>query len=320
MKRWLPACLVLFLLAIDARPAFAQDIEEQVPPVTVEVTVEPETVTIGQSFRYAMRIVSSPDVELLVPVASGAIGEFQIVDFGERRERDDRGRVVVERWYDLVGYETGERLVRGPAPRYRVAGSDLIDVEVPDAVVTVASLLPPDPDRADIRDIVGPVEAPADWAALRWLAVAAGTLALAAAALGLLGRRRRRHAPPPTPLPHEQALSELAELERQDLIREGRFEEHYVRLSGIVRRYVERRFGIRAPEMTTEEFLATAQRDPRLPARHRPGLQAFLTEADLVKFARHVPRPQDARRALEAARAFVSETPRDGEGTGRAAA
>jgi hypothetical protein len=60
--------------------------------------------------------------------------------------------------------------------------------------------------------------------------------------------------------------------------------------------------------MTTEEFLLATSRDGRLAAAHRRLLGEFLTESDLVKFARHVPTIADSERAFVAARRFVDET------------
>jgi hypothetical protein len=60
--------------------------------------------------------------------------------------------------------------------------------------------------------------------------------------------------------------------------------------------------------MTTEEFLLTTSRDGRLAAPHRRLLGEFLTESDMVKFARHVPTIADSERAFEAARRFVDDT------------
>jgi hypothetical protein len=81
-----------------------------------------------------------------------------------------------------------------------------------------------------------------------------------------------------------------------------------VRLSAIVRTYVEGRFRLRAPEMTTEEFLQAAQSSRELPAEYRSRLNEFLREADLVKFARHVPTMEQGERAFDAARDFVTRT------------
>ena len=81
-----------------------------------------------------------------------------------------------------------------------------------------------------------------------------------------------------------------------------------MRLSDIVRSYLEGRFHLRAPEMTTEEFLQAAQRDPQLAPPQRSLLGTFLSEADLVKFARYVPAADDSERAYRAAREFVQST------------
>ena len=60
--------------------------------------------------------------------------------------------------------------------------------------------------------------------------------------------------------------------------------------------------------MTTEEFLLTTARGGSLQPAHRALLGEFLTESDLVKFARHVPTLADSERAYAAARRFVDET------------
>ena len=100
----------------------------------------------------------------------------------------------------------------------------------------------------------------------------------------------------------------LTRLHSARLLEAGKHEEYYVRLSSIVRSYLESRFQLRAPEMTTEEFLQAAQRNPLVGASHRSSLSHFLGEADLVKFARYVPARDDAEGAYAAARQFVEST------------
>ena len=81
-----------------------------------------------------------------------------------------------------------------------------------------------------------------------------------------------------------------------------------MRLSTILRRYVELRFGLRAPEQTTEEFLVSALATGGLIAAHRDLLEAFLQHCDLVKFARHHPTPSAMEEAFESAKTFVEHT------------
>lgn len=296
--------LIPALAAADATPPVAQPV-----PVEIQTRVEPKAVTIGTPFRYTMRITADKDIELLVPELTGAIGDFQVVDFGSAAPREERGRVVLERWYTLVTYKPGDAIVPGPTVQYRVPGSDLESVAAPDALVLVQSLLDtagPTPP-ADVRDIKGPVAVPRDYRPLLWLG--AGGLAVAALVAALYRLLNRRRAPAAAPRPvHEVALEALAKLRAARLLEAGRHEEFYVRLSDVVRTYLEGRFHLRAPEMTTEEFLQAAQRDPQLTPPQRSSLGTFLSEADLVKFARYVPAADDAERAYRAAREFVQAT------------
>jgi hypothetical protein len=82
----------------------------------------------------------------------------------------------------------------------------------------------------------------------------------------------------------------------------------YVRLSGVVRRYLEDRFGLRSPELTTEEFLDELSRSPELVRDHRTLLASFLRRADLVKFAHYVPTSGDLEDSIQAAQRFLDET------------
>jgi len=106
----------------------------------------------------------------------------------------------------------------------------------------------------------------------------------------------------------------------ENLIATGRVQEFYYRISDVVRGYVERRFGVSAPEMTTEEFLATAASDGRFGERNTAELNQFLNACDLVKYARRIPGPDEADAVLRAAGGFVERTREslyrtDGEGT-----
>jgi hypothetical protein len=82
----------------------------------------------------------------------------------------------------------------------------------------------------------------------------------------------------------------------------------FVQLSGIVRRYLENRFGLRSPELTTEEFVEELADSPDMVRSHQRLLREFLNRADLVKFAHLVPDPADVELSLESARSFLEAT------------
>mgnify|MGYP001160734911 FL=1 len=167
------------------------------------------------------------------------------------------------------------------------------------------------PGEQEIRPAKGGL---ARWPAptSRWLWIVLAVLAGLAAAFLALRKflttpRTFLHLPPPLP-PHQIALDALAALRQKGWIEALRIEPFYVELSGIVRHYLEDRFGLRAPERTTEEFIRDALASRALSAAHRELVAGFLEQSDLVKFARHAPGQADMRNALDSAERLVRET------------
>ena len=160
-----------------------------------------------------------------------------------------------------------------------------------------------------LHDIRGPVALPMDlWAILLMIVLVTGVIG---AGIFLLMRWRRQSAfVPPVPVtpPWEKALLALSRLEAAPCQGDAAVKEYYVQLSSIVRGYIEERFLIRAPEMTTEEFMQKAAGSSVLVEEHKTFLQRFLDGCDLVKFAGQSPAPADRVEAVRLARRFVERT------------
>jgi hypothetical protein len=107
---------------------------------------------------------------------------------------------------------------------------------------------------------------------------------------------------------YEQAVRRLAALERGGAPDASGLDAWFVELSAIVRHYLEERFGLRAPELTTEEFLTVAKTAPGLSPDHRAQLTAFLERCDRVKFAGYRPDADESLATLAAARDFIEDT------------
>ena len=132
-------------------------------------------------------------------------------------------------------------------------------------------------------------------------------MGLVVAAGGLLWFYQRESVPLATSA-YETAKTRLRQLRDQPLPAQDQLDPFFVELSDIVRRYLEQRFRLRAPELTTEEFLEVAASSPDLSKRHQQTLQVFLSQADMVKFAGLKPGPRDIQGALDAAEQFIDET------------
>jgi hypothetical protein len=149
---------------------------------------------------------------------------------------------------------------------------------------------------------------------ITWKAVLAGALAAllaAGAAAWFLLRRKKldNGPPPPPPVPaHVVALRALDALESENLPARGEAERFYVVLSGIWRTYLKGRFGLSAPEKTTRELLRLKAFREQLSLDNRQQVEAFLEEADKVKFARDTSDAPSMERAFAAAKGFVERT------------
>ena len=142
---------------------------------------------------------------------------------------------------------------------------------------------------------------PLSWKLVGWCAsllLAAGcALAGAWFLLRYIARRVKEHRMSPI----ERAWVELDRLLKKGLPGRGRYKDFYVELTMVVRRYVQRKYGIKAPHLTTEEFFE------EIGARGMKSeeLKGFLESADLVKFAGVQATPEMADEATDSARGYL---------------
>jgi hypothetical protein len=140
-----------------------------------------------------------------------------------------------------------------------------------------------------------------------WLAVVVAGMVVAALTVIAWKRRQRstlQVAAPDLSLAIWQgALDELERLTQ--LLAPERSRDYGIASTRILRGFIERRFGIQAPRLATEEFLVEASRHPAMPSPERAGLERFLHLCDLFKFARTRADSSELRELHEAAVAFV---------------
>lgn len=159
----------------------------------------------------------------------------------------------------------------------------------------------------ELRDVKSPVDFPASiWP---WLIV--GVVILLGIIILIrhfLLNRKKLPAVIPVQHPWDWAFQELVKLGQEHLLEHQKFNEFFLRLSDIARRYLEVRFSIRAPEMTIEEFFISLKSTHHLNERQKENLKDFLTLCDLVKFAKFEPKIQDGEKGFQLVKQLVEET------------
>lgn len=166
---------------------------------------------------------------------------------------------------------------------------------------------------ADLKDIIAPEFVL--WDYIWWLGWV--FLAVAVAFAGWFGYqfylKHRKETPvvevPEVKLPaHVSALQALEALGEKKLWQEGKFKQFHTELTDILRRYIEDRYHVLAMESTTDEILEELLELTMSQKSSYNNLKEVLQMADLVKFAKYEPLPDENQMVFMNSRLFVEQT------------
>jgi hypothetical protein len=111
---------------------------------------------------------------------------------------------------------------------------------------------------------------------------------------------------------HIIALRELDRIKVQKLWQQEKIKQYYSEVSDTIRTYILNRFEIPAMEQTSSETISTFKfRKDLVDDKTLDQLQHILSLADLVKFAKYSPLPDDNNLALMNAYFFVNQTKKE---------
>ena len=144
-----------------------------------------------------------------------------------------------------------------------------------------------------------------------WVLLALVVVALVVLVLALVARRRKNRPvfgkPDPTDPPHIVALRSLDRIRGEKLWQTGKEKQYYTEITDTLRVYIERRFGIKTIERTSNEILAELSGKEVSPVDFEALKELFGT-ADLVKFAKYTASEAENENAVPVAVRFVNDT------------
>lgn len=324
--------VVMGLVIVDARAqvsgdesdAVVENIERvtTVGPVKATVGLSPGVAKIGDTLELTIRVEAAEGVELLMPEFGESLDRFRILSYVPREKIGVDGGLVSEQVYRLQTSASGKMMI----PPILVEFIDHRDGQKPspddydayelltEAVAFEVESVLPDAAGAELHPALGRLQLEAEKPGAVWPWFVGGVVVLMVVGpvvwrvVSEARRRARRMSA------YDVASSRLVKLlggrggvggdkEAMDAF--------FVELSSIARRYLEDRFDLRAPELTTEEFLVLTAKSAELTGEHRGLLQSFLKRADMVKFAGFEPSDSEVDGSVEAVRQFLDDTRAD---------
>lgn len=282
----------------------------------IRVTSKPDTsvILIGDQTGFTVTAELPAGISANLSSAADTLAG-KIVILG-RAPRDTAvsvdGTVTVTDRYLVTSFDSGSYAI--PPFYAEVASGDSLLRYFSD--YSFLDVLRPDVTPQDttdvIYDIIPPRSAPVTLReVLPWIVIAL----LSAVVILLLARflprnpLKRFARPPAPPEPaHIVALRDLQALKAEELWQKGEIKEYFSRLSDILRRYIDNRYGISSPELTTDETVRMLQKAAVTTTAQMALVKELLSLSDMVKFAKYVPDSAVNDNSMESSVRFVGET------------
>jgi hypothetical protein len=283
---------LIFLLMLNAS-LFGQDIR-------VKASTDTSSYKIGDYINYTLRIEYDKTIGIIPPLIKDSLKVADIIRLDTAVTKEENGRMVTIIKAVLSKYDSAVVNIPPIAIKYRTLKSPGEKLSANDStlktiqsypVTVLVHTLQVNP-QAEIKDVKDPVKVPLPWLLiLLWVVIASAVLGTALLLWLWFKKTKEKKvvAPPKIILPaHVEALSALNELEKKQLWQKGMVKEYHSEITEIIRAYFERKFDLRALELTTTEV--------NLQLKAKTGAvniiditNDFLNNADLVKFAKFKP-------------------------------
>jgi hypothetical protein len=265
---------------------------------------------VGDYITYTIQINYNKGLNVHQPIISDSLKNISLIQKGNPivEERDKNGTVTYK--YTLSGYDsTGVTILPTTVP-YQSPGDTTMHYASTNLVRLTIRTLPVDLKK-DIQDVKSPIKIPLDWKwILQWAVVALIVIGI----ISYFYRRYKKNKFGMKPAekiiklpPNEIALNALHKLEGQKLWQKGLIKEYHSAITEIIRRYFEDRFNLPALELTTSETVELIKQrqgtEPILETTYN-----FLSNADLVKFAKFTPLDSVNEEMMKQAYEIINKT------------
>jgi len=279
---------------------------------TISVSVETDTTDylVGDFINYKIEVITRKNIEVLNPSLPDSITNLEFISRGNPTFTENEKFNTTVFPFVLAGYDSVTATIPPLAVEYRSIGdssyksitTDSLSVNIHTVLVSTAE---------EIKDVKSPVLIPYNWLLLLlWIAIAAVVIIVTSY---LYKKYKRKQAEKPVEKkiiiipPHVKAFRALEVLENEQLWQQGKVKAYHSRITEIIRRYFEERFNFLSLELTTSETVHQLKNIKESEIIHNVTFD-FLSNADLVKFAKFQPLKTLNEEMMNQAKEIVQKT------------
>lgn len=293
--------IFIILVLIFSLNLFAQEI-------SVTASTDTTDYLIGDQIHYTLLINMDNEVFIINPFFRDSLKNIDVIETPDPIVEENENAKTVRYNYVLSRFDSAEVTIPPIKIEYRTKTDSVLKFVLSNSVtfnvhrMNVAM-------EDDIKDIKPPIRL-FNYLFLIYIAIALLVLIIGY----FIYKKYFKNKPQPEIKPivekiplHQLTLHKLDQLEREELWQKGYIKEYHSKITEIIREYFEKQFKLPALERTTTESL-------KLLSKHPKGIKVlditsqFLSNADLVKFAKFTPLENVNREMMAQAKEIVKKT------------
>jgi len=293
--------------------------------ITASASTDSSDYMIGDFIHYKIIVSSDHNVSVLSAGLIDSAANVELISIDEPKIEKVENKKITTLGFTISKYDSAEVNIP-PIPVYYKTGSDdqsnQFQIITPEQAANDPSIktVMTNPVsftvhsmklnvKEEIKDVKEPITIPLDWKIIAlWVLIGLAVLSIIYFLYKKYWKKKETAERKIIVLPpHVNALNSLKELEEKKLWQNGEIKQYHSEITGIIRKYFEERFNLPALELTTSEAM--------LHLRSTGGAEQiinitydFLSNADLVKFAKYTPMNSVNEEMMKQAYEIVNKT------------
>jgi uncharacterized membrane protein YukC len=274
--------------------------------VSAEASTDSTNYLVGDYINYSIEVKHPANINIREPAIIDSVKELEFIEKSEpsRYEQDDA--YITKFQWTFSKYDSGFVSIPPIAIHYFNTKDSTENAAYTNPVDIQVDKLKVDPE-ADIKDVKDPFTIPFSWWTIGLIIL---ILLLIILIIALYYMKKKKQEPVERKRvkveipPHRKAIKELSELEEKKLWQKGKVKEYHSEITGIIRRYFQEVFNFPALEMTSEEIREELKFNKDI----QQITSEFLSNADMVKFAKFQPMASVNEEMMKQAYEIVNRT------------